>query len=155
MAPETSQPDERLYLRGHILPDGDVRDVWVHDEKVRWDPVAGARTIVLDGWILPALVDAHLHIGISEIGGPLDLATLDSDLRELARTGIGAVRILGSPEPLPTHVLAGDGKPIVQTAGVPVATHGRFIPDGAGALPGLNLGERVWRSGGSGGARSS
>src|SRR5699024_3394237 len=61
-------------------------------------------------------------------------------LRELARTGIGAVRILGSPEPLPTHVLAGGGKPIVQTADVPVATHDRFIPGWGRRTSGAELG---------------
>ncbi len=129
-----------LHLKGRFLPDGEERQVWILDGKISWTPVAGARTIASGGWILPALVDAHLHLGIAEIGGPLDTDTLEADLRELARTGISAVRVLGSPQPLPTEVLARAGGPIVQTAGVPVAAHNRFIPGWGRLTPGSELG---------------
>lgn len=122
------EPAARLHLRGRFLPEDRERDVWILDGKISWEPVADAWTLAEDGWILPALVDSHLHIGIAEIGGPLDADTLESDLRELTRTGIGAVRVLGSPEPLPADVLAREGGPLVQTAGVPVAAPDRFIP---------------------------
>lgn len=134
------EPKERLHLRGRFLPDDEERDVWIVDGKITWSPVTAARTIASGGWILPALVDAHIHIGIAEIGGPLDTDALASDLRELTRTGIGAVRVLGSPEPLPNEVLAEAGGPLVQTAGVPVAAHDRFIPGWGRRTSGSELG---------------
>lgn len=79
-----SQKDA-LHLRGRFLPDGEQRDVWIFDGKISWEPIQGAVTLAWDGWVLPALVDAHMHIGIAEIGEPLDYTTLESDLRELTR----------------------------------------------------------------------
>src|SRR5699024_11240240 len=86
-----------------ILPEGEVCDIWIADGRISREPVGGSETIASGGWILPALVDAHVHLGIAEIGGPLDFEVLRNDLRHLTHSGVGAARILGSPERLPAH----------------------------------------------------
>lgn len=120
--------DGAFHLRARVLPGGQVEDLWVHRGRVGRRAVEGARTIVSGGWVLPALVDAHLHVGVREIGGRLDREVLEEDLRALARGGIGAARVLGSPEPLPAETLRRPGGPLLLTAGVAVAAPGRFIP---------------------------
>ncbi|MGN6598595.1 MAG: amidohydrolase family protein [Actinomycetales bacterium] len=57
-----------LHLRGVVLPEGEQRDLWVADGLLVDGPVAGADTVVTEGWILPGLVDAHCHIGLDHHG---------------------------------------------------------------------------------------
>ena len=117
-----------VHLRARLLPDGRETDLWIDGGRISHQPRPGARTVVDGGWMMPALVDAHVHVGMNEIGGPLDRPTLDSDLEKLSQAGIGAARVLGSPSPLPVDLLRGPGKPLLQTAGVPIAAPGRFFP---------------------------
>lgn len=124
-----------LHLQGRILPEGDVCDIWITDGQISREPIDGSETIASGGWILPALVDSHVHLGIAEIGGPLDFGVLRNDMRQLARSGVGAARILGSPERLPTHMHAPPGDPQLLTAGVPVAAIDRFIPGWGRRVP--------------------
>ena len=56
-----------LRFRGPVLPDGEVRDLYVVDGHVTYEPVASAE-FVAEGWIVPGLVDAHCHIGLDENG---------------------------------------------------------------------------------------
>ena len=56
-----------LRFRGPVLPDGEVRDLYVVDGRVTYEPVASAE-LVAEGWIVPGLVDAHCHIGLDENG---------------------------------------------------------------------------------------
>ena len=58
----------RLHLRGTVLPEGEVADLWVVDGIVRREPVRDADTISSGGWILPGLVDAHCHVGLESTG---------------------------------------------------------------------------------------
>jgi imidazolonepropionase-like amidohydrolase len=58
-----------LRFRGTVLPHGDVRDVYVVDGQVTYEPVAGATTVADDVWLVPGLVDAHCHVGLGEDGG--------------------------------------------------------------------------------------
>ncbi|MDE1438035.1 hypothetical protein, partial [Bacillus licheniformis] len=50
---------------GPVLPDGEVRDLYVVDGRVTYEPQAGAETVA-EGWIVPGLVDAHCHLGLDE-----------------------------------------------------------------------------------------
>ena len=52
---------------GPVLPDGEVRDLYVVDGLVTHEPQAGAET-VSEGWIVPGLVDAHCHLGLDDDG---------------------------------------------------------------------------------------
>jgi len=56
-----------LRFRGPVLPDGEVRDLYVVDGHVTYEPVASAE-LVAEGWIVPGLVDAHCHVGLDEHG---------------------------------------------------------------------------------------
>jgi imidazolonepropionase-like amidohydrolase len=50
-----------------VLPDGEVRDLYVVDGLVTYEPVASAE-LVAEGWVVPGLVDAHCHVGLDENG---------------------------------------------------------------------------------------
>src|SRR3990170_2845303 len=81
-----------LHVRGVVLPDGEVRDLWLVGDRVTLDPVAGAETISDGGWIVPGLVDAHCHLGIAngrEAGSPFPYPELDDEpgIPRLVRAG--------------------------------------------------------------------
>ncbi|MFD9733739.1 amidohydrolase family protein [Umezawaea sp. NPDC059074] len=84
-----------LHLRGVVLPDGDQRDLWVVNGRIRDREVPGARTVVDGGYLLPGLVDAHCHVGIG-MKGPVDLteaaeqAVIDRDAGTLLLRDCGA-----------------------------------------------------------------
>src|SRR5699024_1858209 len=99
--PDSPPRDEPLRIAGRVLPEGLERELWIVDGTISPVRLPGARTLAEDCWVMPALVDAHLHPGVAEIGGPLDLPTLEADLRALAHSGIGAARVVGSPSPIP------------------------------------------------------
>jgi imidazolonepropionase-like amidohydrolase len=54
-------------FRGPVLPDGEVRDLYVVEGVVTYDKVASAE-LVAEGWIVPGLVDAHCHVGLDAQG---------------------------------------------------------------------------------------
>ncbi|MFP5281928.1 MAG: amidohydrolase family protein [Actinomycetes bacterium] len=86
----------RLHLRGVVLPEGDVRDLWVVDGVVTTEPVRDARTVATSGWILPGLVDAHCHVGLDANGAVPDA---EAERQALADRDAGALllRDAGSP----------------------------------------------------------
>jgi imidazolonepropionase-like amidohydrolase len=88
-----SQP---LHLRGVVLPDGDVRDLWIADETIRIEPVPGAQTICSQGWIMPGLVDAHCHIGLG-IEGAVSAETARTQAITDRDAGVLLIRDAGSP----------------------------------------------------------
>jgi imidazolonepropionase-like amidohydrolase len=56
-----------LRFRGPVLPDGEVRTLYVVDGRVTYERTTGADTEA-EGWIVPGLVDAHCHIGLDDHG---------------------------------------------------------------------------------------
>jgi imidazolonepropionase-like amidohydrolase len=85
-----------LHLRGVVLPGDETRDLWVVNGRIRFQPVPGARAVVDGGFLVPGLVDAHCHIGISPTGDPTlaeaaDQAVVDRD------TGALLIRDCGVP----------------------------------------------------------
>ena len=91
-----------LHVRGVVLPDDEVRDLWLVGDRVSTEPVPDAVTVADGGFILPGLVDAHCHIGIAPGGRPIEgiedalrLAAIDRD------AGVLAIRDAGSPYPYP------------------------------------------------------
>src|SRR2546423_1243192 len=89
-----------LHVKGVLLPDDEVRDLWLDGDRVIFEPVPHAETVATQGFILPGLVDAHCHIGIRPGGGPI--GSLD-EARELAAidraAGTLTIRDAGSPFP--------------------------------------------------------
>jgi imidazolonepropionase-like amidohydrolase len=91
-----------LHVRGVVLPDEEVRDLWLVGDRISTEPVPGAESVVTGGYLLPGLVDAHCHIGIATDGAAItsveqarQLALVDRD------AGVLAIRDAGSPYPYP------------------------------------------------------
>ncbi|MEU1585251.1 amidohydrolase family protein [Micromonospora sp. NPDC005710] len=118
-----------LHVRGVLLPDDEVRDLWLVDGRVTFTPVPGAETVVDGGFVLPGLVDAHCHIGIARGGAPI--TSLDQ-ARELAHVdrdaGVLAIRDAGSPYPYPELDDEPD-LPRLARAGRHVAPPKRYLRD--------------------------
>ncbi|MEJ7707477.1 MAG: amidohydrolase family protein [Nocardioidaceae bacterium] len=60
-----------LRVSGVVLPEGEQRDVYVVHGQVTYEPVPDA-DLVVEGWVVPGLVDAHCHIGLDEHGAVPD-----------------------------------------------------------------------------------
>ena len=60
-----------LKVSGPVLPEGEVRDLYVVDGRVTLERQAGAETVA-SGWVVPGLVDAHCHLGLNDEGGTSD-----------------------------------------------------------------------------------
>ena len=118
-----------LHVRGTVLPDGEVRDLWLVGDRVTVEPVEGAETISDGGFVLPGLVDAHCHLGIAL--GPKPIESLDQ-ARDLARrdrdAGVLALRDAGSPYPYP-ELDDEPGIPRLARAGRHVAAPRRYLRD--------------------------
>lgn len=87
----------RLHLRGAVLPGDEVRDLWVHDGLISFEPVRDAETLCRTGWIVPGLVDAHCHVGIRYGGGHEDRAGAVAQAETERAAGALLLRDAGSP----------------------------------------------------------
>ncbi|WP_409466171.1 amidohydrolase family protein [Amycolatopsis sp. GA6-003] len=104
-----------LHLSGTVLPDGEPRDLWIHDGKLSFEPVPGADTLSTGGFVVPGLVDAHCHPGLGPSGGlsveeAADQAATDRDAGTLLIRDCGLpldVRPLQSRADLPTIIRCG------------------------------------------------
>src|SRR3954463_7916927 len=126
-----------LHVRGAVLPEGDVQDLWLGGERVPFEPVADSETISDGGFVVPGLVDAHCHLGIAYGAKPI---TSTDQARELAvvdrDAGVLALRDAGSPYPYP-ELDDEPGIPRLARAGRHVAAPRRYLREigveGAGA----------------------
>jgi imidazolonepropionase-like amidohydrolase len=120
---------EPLHVRGVLLPDDEVRDLWLVGDRVTLEPVPGAVTVHEGGFILPGLVDAHCHIGMSTTGlvGSVaqvrDLALIDRD------AGVLAIRDAGSPFPYGDALDDDPAVPRLVRAGRHIAAPKRYLRD--------------------------
>ncbi|XVV11550.1 amidohydrolase family protein [Actinoplanes sp. CA-131856] len=116
-----------FHVRGAVLPDGDVKDLWLVGDRVTFEPVTGAETISDGGFVVPGLVDAHCHLGIAPGAKPIE--SLDQ-ARELAwrdrDAGVLALRDAGSPFPYP-ELDDEAGIPRLSRAGRHVAPPKRYL----------------------------
>jgi imidazolonepropionase-like amidohydrolase len=116
-----------LHVRGVVLPDDEVRDLWLVGDRVTLSPVPDAQTIASSGFVLPGLVDAHCHIGIADGGSPVESV---ADAKELALidrdAGVLALRDAGSP--IDYRVLEDDADvPRLARAGRHIAPPKRYL----------------------------
>ena len=117
------------HVRGVVLPDDEVRDLWLVGDRVSLEPVAGAVTLSDRGYILPGLVDAHCHLGIRLGGGPIESVHEARDLAVIDRDrGVLAIRGAGSPYPYPELDDEPD-VPRLARAGQHVAPVKRYLRD--------------------------
>jgi imidazolonepropionase-like amidohydrolase len=128
-----------LHVRGVLLPDDEVRDLWLDGDRVSFEPVPAAETVATGGFILPGLVDAHCHLGIASGGSPVRST---DEARELARIdrdgGVLAIRDAGSPYPYP-QLDDDPDVPRLARAGRHVAPVGRYLRDIGVEVPDADL----------------
>ncbi|HVT76211.1 MAG TPA: hypothetical protein VHD87_04210, partial [Acidimicrobiales bacterium] len=91
---------ESLHFRGVVLPDGGQRDVYVADGHVTFEPVREATLVADDVWLVPGLVDAHCHVGLTTHG-----AASDDEVEEqaIADRNAGALTLRDCGVPVDTH----------------------------------------------------
>jgi imidazolonepropionase-like amidohydrolase len=116
-----------LHLRGVVLPGHDEVDVWVRDGLVSLDPVPGATTVARGGWIVPGLVDAHCHVGITYGGGHEDH---DGTVAQATtEREVGALLLRDAGSPVDTRALDDhEDLPRIIRAGRHIAMPKRYIP---------------------------
>jgi imidazolonepropionase-like amidohydrolase len=87
-----------LELRGRLLvgPDDERDRAWVIGDRLTFDRPTGADPTVLEGWILPGLVDAHCHVGL-DAHGAVDPPTQERQARTDRDAGALLLRDAGSP----------------------------------------------------------
>ena len=117
-------PPQRLHLHGVVLPEGDERDLWLHDGVISLEPIADAITVATSGWIMPGLVDAHCHVGLESHG-----AVSEERAEEHALTDreVGTLLIRDAGSPLDTRFLQGrEDLPKIIRAGRHIARPKRY-----------------------------
>ena len=113
------------HLRGVVLPGTESVNLWVAGGVISREPVAGAETLVREGWIMPGLVDAHCHIGLGR-SGAVDRATAVKQAVADRDSGVLLVRDAGVPGD--TRWLdARPDLPRIVRAGRHIARPGRYI----------------------------
>ncbi|WP_394359252.1 amidohydrolase family protein [Amycolatopsis sp. SB7-3] len=121
---------EALHLAGVVLPDGEHRELWVTGGRITTEPVAGAETVVREGFLVPGLVDAHCHPGIG-VGG----ATTLEEAAEQAITDRDAGTLLIRDCGLPIDV-----RPLQERADLPrIIRAGRHLALRKRYIPGLGI----------------
>jgi imidazolonepropionase-like amidohydrolase len=115
-----------LRFRGPVLPDGEVRDLFVVDGRVTYEPVASAE-LVAEGWIVPGLVDAHCHVGLDQHGAvPPDV----QEQQALADRDAGALLLRDCGSAADTSwIHQRDDLPRLIRAGRHIARTRRYIPN--------------------------
>jgi imidazolonepropionase-like amidohydrolase len=117
------------HVRGVVLPDDEVRDLWLVGDRVTLEPVAGAVTLSDRGFILPGLVDAHCHLGIQLGATPITSVDEARSIAAVERDiGVLALRDAGSPYPYP-ELDDDPDVPRLARAGRHVAPPRRYLRD--------------------------
>jgi imidazolonepropionase-like amidohydrolase len=115
-----------LRFTGPVLPDGEVRELYVVEGRVTYEPQPGAETAA-EGWIVPGLVDAHNHLGLED-GGAVDDAETERQAIADRDTGVLLLRDCGSPADT-RWVHEREDLPRLIRAGKHVARTRRYLKD--------------------------
>jgi imidazolonepropionase-like amidohydrolase len=116
-----------IRIRGNALPAGEVVDLYADGDRWTTDPAPGAELI--EGWLLPGLVDAHTHPGAEKPGDQLDEALLREDLHRHVDAGVTAIRAPGIAGEPPSWFGQDPDVPRAWHAGPWIAQHGQFFDD--------------------------
>jgi hypothetical protein len=86
-----------IEFSGPVLtgPDTEHRGLWSVDGLLTFHRPAAAPDLVLDGWVIPGLVDAHCHIGLGR-GGDVPDAVAEAQARTDRDAGTLLVRDAGA-----------------------------------------------------------
>ena len=118
-----------LHVRGVFLPDEVERDAWIVDGRLTFSrPLAPAETIAAGGYVLPGLVDAHCHVGLSPYGHVPDPDDLAAQALFDRDAGALLLRDAGSPVDN-TSVQRREDLPRLIRAGRHIARPQRYIRD--------------------------
>jgi imidazolonepropionase-like amidohydrolase len=129
-------------VRGTVLPDGELRELYVADGLVTYEAVADAE-LVAEGWIVPGLVDAHCHVGLDEHGAvPDDVA----EQQALTEREAGALLLRDAGSAADTRWIDDrDDLPRILRAGRHLARPKRYIRNYAHEIEPDRLSEYVVR----------
>lgn len=138
-------PRASLHLRGVVMPERQLRDVFVHDGRITFTEQADATTVVDGGWLMPGLVDAHAHLALASPAG--DEAPEEDRVKASAEAHLAAgvllVREPGSPTRAAHGLGPSRGCPRVVTAGRFLAPADRYFPGLARSVSESELSEAV------------
>lgn len=117
-------------LPGTLLPDGDEDQLWIDGGRLTRRPVDGAEELP-GRYVLPGLVDAHVHLTLADGGGmpvPAGREHRDGALAAARAGGVLLMRDAGGNADL-TLELARDPDSGVLAAGRFLASDGYYFPD--------------------------
>jgi imidazolonepropionase-like amidohydrolase len=115
-----------LHLHGTVLPGGELRDLWMEDQRISGEPTGDAETLARDAFLVPGLVDAHCHPGIGA-AGPVSLG--EAERQALADRDAGTLLIRDCGVPIDIRPLQRrDDLPRIIRAGRHLALSKRYIP---------------------------
>ncbi|GAA2631739.1 amidohydrolase family protein [Dactylosporangium fulvum] len=127
---------ETLHLRGTVLPEGDVRDIWVLGDRLTFvRPPGGATTVLDGGYLLPGLVDAHSHPGHEPATMAFDADRFTGAALAYAEAGTTLLRVPGHRAPIPPGLRGDPRLPRLVTAGEWLAWAGLEGLDGPQSVP--------------------
>ncbi|MEU2504048.1 amidohydrolase family protein [Streptomyces sp. NPDC007863] len=135
---------EVLHVKGRVLvgPE-DVRDeLWCVDGRITFERPAG-EAVVVQGWALPGLVDAHCHVGLDR-HGPVDEVTAEKQALADRDAGTLLIRDAGSPSDT-RWIDQREDLPKIIRAGRHIARTRRYIRNYAHEIEPADLVEYVGR----------
>lgn len=107
-----------LHLRGTVLPDGVVRDLWTLGDRITFQrPAAPADTVADGGFLLPGLVDVHTHPGAADGSLVFDPDVFAEQIAAHRDAGTTALRFPGLLGEVPTALRDAPDSPRMITAG--------------------------------------
>lgn len=135
---------EVLHVKGRVLvgPE-DVRDeLWCVDGRITFERPVG-EAVVVRGWALPGLVDAHCHVGLDR-HGPVDEVTAEKQALADRDAGTLLIRDAGSPSDT-RWIDEREDLPKIIRAGRHIARTRRYIRNYAHEIEPADLVEYVGR----------
>lgn len=117
-----------LHLRGYVLPQGDLRDLFVSAGRITFEQPNDAETVVNGAWLLPGLVDAHAHLALASPVEGSARERVRASLAQHLEAGVLVVREPGSPARDAALGLGpAEGLPRTITGGRFLAPPGRYF----------------------------